>query len=99
MTDIVINACFGGFSLSEEAQKALGIRGAYPDNEDFDIESDNWDAYRADHRLVQTVRNLGPKANGGFAQLKIVTIPDGVDWTIKEYDGQEHIAEVHRTWR
>jgi hypothetical protein len=41
---------------------------------------------------------LGAEANGRYAQLKIVTIPDGIEWEIEEYDGNEHIAEQHRTW-
>ena len=42
---------------------------------------------------------LGELANGPNAELKVVEIPDGIDWTIEEYDGVEWIAEVHRTWR
>jgi len=30
--------------------------------------------------------------------LKIVDIPDGVEWEIEEYDGMEWVAEKHRTW-
>jgi hypothetical protein len=30
--------------------------------------------------------------------IKVITIPDGIEWEIKEYDGLEHIAEKHRTW-
>jgi len=33
-----------------------------------------------------------------FADLKIVEIPDGTNYEIDEYDGNEHVAEVHRTW-
>jgi hypothetical protein len=25
-------------------------------------------------------------------------VPDGVEWTVEEYDGREWVAEVHRTW-
>jgi len=31
--------------------------------------------------------------------LAIVEIPDDVEYTIEEYDGNEHVAEAHRTWR
>jgi hypothetical protein len=37
-------------------------------------------------------------ANGSFSRLKIVEIPDGVEWTIQEFDGNEWVAEKHRTW-
>ncbi len=48
--------------------------------------------------LVKCVETLGKKANGGCANLEVVEIPDGVQYQIEEYDGYEHIAEVHRTW-
>jgi hypothetical protein len=28
-----------------------------------------------------------------------VDIPLDIQWTIEEYDGDEWVAEVHRTWR
>lgn len=31
--------------------------------------------------------------------LRVVEIPDDVNWYIENYDGLEHVAEVHRTWR
>lgn len=48
--------------------------------------------------LVDVVESLGEKANGRHARLKIIEIPDDVNWEIDEYDGYEHVAEVHRTW-
>lgn len=48
--------------------------------------------------LVECVETLGDKANGSVAKLRIVEIPDGIDWEIDEYDGIEQIAERHRTW-
>jgi hypothetical protein len=54
---------------------------------------------RTDPFLIQVVEELGKDANGGCAELAIVEIPDGTDYTIEEYDGNEHIAETHRTWR
>lgn len=57
------------------------------------------DIPRDDPALIQVVEELGSKkASGDHADLKIVEIPDDVDWEIEEYDGNEHIAEKHRTW-
>lgn len=53
---------------------------------------------RSDPILVQVVEELGEKANGDFAELKVIKIPDNINYTIEEYDGMEHIAENHRTW-
>lgn len=56
------------------------------------------DFKRDDPALVQAVEELGDEANGQFAILKVVEIPDDAEYTIDEYDGMEHVAEVHRTW-
>jgi hypothetical protein len=53
---------------------------------------------RNDPVLVQVVEEMGDKANGRYAKLAVVEIPDDVDYTVEEYDGMEHIAEAHRTW-
>jgi len=53
---------------------------------------------RSDPILVQVVEELGEVAAGRHAELKIVEIPDDVQWDIEEYDGLEHVAENHRTW-
>ena len=54
--------------------------------------------YRDDPLLVQCVEELGDRANGRSSKLKVVEIPDGVNYVIEEYEGYEHIAEKHRTW-
>ena len=56
------------------------------------------DIQRDDQELVRVVEELGSAANGPFAELTVVEIPDGVEWKIEEYDGNEHVAEKHRTW-
>lgn len=60
------------------------------------------DIPRDDPDLIRVVKELGSGhrtgASGDCSELKIVEIPDNVDYTIEEYDGNEHIAEVHRTW-
>ena len=53
---------------------------------------------RDDPILIQVIEELGVAANGQCADLQITEIPDGIDYTIEEYDGNEHIAENHATW-
>lgn len=88
---IVINKCFGGFSLSKEACEELGIASYY------DVKDK--EGFRADPKLIAVVEKLGSeRVSGGCAELAIIEIPDGVKWQIEEYKGLEHIAEQHRTW-
>jgi hypothetical protein len=56
------------------------------------------DIKRHDPALVQTVEEMGDKANGTYAELTVIEIPDDVNYVIEEYDGMEHVAESHRTW-
>lgn len=53
---------------------------------------------RTDKDLIKVIEELGDKANGACAKLKIVEIPDGIEYEIDEYDGIETIREKHRTW-
>ena len=55
------------------------------------------DIKRDDPILIKVVEELWKEASGWFAQLEIIEIPDDVEWHIEEYDGNEHIAENHRT--
>ena len=61
-----------------------------------------WDSWTRDNRshplVLRVVEELGEKADGECAELKVVEIPDGTEYEIGEYDGIEHIAEKHRTW-
>ena len=56
------------------------------------------DIERDDPILVDVIRQLGSKADGRHAKLKIVEVPAKVKWDIAEYDGMEWVEEVHRTW-
>jgi hypothetical protein len=56
------------------------------------------DIERHDPALIQVVEEMGDKASGDHAELKVVEIPDDVNYIVEEYDGLEHIAEEHRTW-
>lgn len=116
MKKIVINTCYGGFGLSDEAmERVLDLkRITYYKRTDKNLvlfytkaqnenEVDNqmiseYDFERDDPALVQAVEELKEKANGPYAELKVVSIPDDVEWYIHEYDGAESIHEEHRTW-
>lgn len=92
MPKIVINKCYGGFSLSDKAmEKYQELSGCKPDIYYYDIA-------RTDPYLVQTVEELGAEANTKVSKLKVVEVPDEIDWELQEYDGIEWIAEKHRTW-
>ena len=56
------------------------------------------DVDRADPDLIAVVEELGEAANGSHATLEIFEIPDGTNYQIDEYDGNESIHEVHQSW-
>lgn len=90
MIRIVINRCFGGFGLSEEA---LAM---YNESSGKNV---TWarDIDRDDPHLVAVVDILGDRVNTRFSELKVVDIPDGTKWYVGEYDGIEWVAEG-ATW-
>jgi len=54
---------------------------------------------RADADLIAIIEELGSEqASGELASLKIVQIPNNVEWEIHDYDGREYVAEKHRKW-
>lgn len=79
---VVINSCYGGYGLSEEAIQWL--KNKYGDGVENDI------LERHDPRLVDCVETLGKKANGKFSKLTVVEI-DSNRYRIDEYDGYESI--------
>jgi hypothetical protein len=80
----VINTAFGGFALSASGKAEYCRRAGLATIWSGSIE-------RTDPHLVATVEALG-------GALKVVEVPDGVEWTIEDYDGREWVAEKHRTW-
>jgi hypothetical protein len=111
---VVINSDYGGFNLSDEAielyakYKGITLRKEERSadsalSSDYYLEEGNeWfncrEIPRNDVELVRVVKELGEKANGFCASLKLVDIPLDVQWFIEEYDGNEWVAEKHRTW-
>lgn len=56
------------------------------------------DVERTNPLLIQVIEELGEEANGRFAKIDIIEIPNDVEWEIDEYDGIETVHEVHRSW-
>ena len=94
---IVINAWYGGFGLSDEAEAMWRAvkKVADPDGVYY------YDIMRDDSDLVHIVETLGEKASSTYSQLKVVEVPMWLKqkgWDIHEDDGREWIAERHYTW-
>ena len=53
---------------------------------------------RTNPHLIAVIEEMGEEADGDYAQLEIIEIPDDVDWYIDYYDGMETIREKHRSW-
>ena len=134
---IVINVCFGGFGLSDEAfelymkkknikwvekdanaildrssyysipkkeysrlaKEAFEKDGSYKNFKEDECYLSYSNIERDDPILVEVVEELGEKVNSRCAKLEVVEIPADVKWAIDEYDGNESIHEVHRSWR
>jgi hypothetical protein len=88
---IVINKCWGGFGLSDYA---LGLYKELSGDDKVSV----YEIRRDDPMLVQVVEDLGENANSNYSELKVVEIPNDVDWYIHDYDGVEVINECHRHW-
>ena len=85
---IVINRCYGGFGLSDEA---LALLSELKGHQVF-ASSFLPDRMRLDKDLVTVVEQLGERANGDYADLQIVSI--NKPFRIVEYDGAERIETM-----
>lgn len=82
MGRVVINNCYGGFSLSDEACEWL-------EEHNIEIESNYYlDIPRHHPLLIQCVEELGNEASGIFSNLMIEEF-EGNIYRIDEYDGKE----------
>ena len=82
---IVINVCFGGFGLSDEAEAFFEKR----------IEWLNDSELRTNPLFIQKVEEKSEWVSNDCSKLKVVEIPDeATDWEINEYDGWENIIYV-----
>lgn len=92
-----------GWRAYREGPRKRGARDAlfvtiFTPDEKYVLTSHPHDLDRHHPELIRVIEELGEKANGACASLRIVEIPDGTEYVVEEYDGNEHIAEKHRTW-
>jgi len=85
MTEIVINCCYGGFGLSQDA---LDLYNKYSGKS---IDSLYYEFTRTDPILVRVVEELGDKANGSCSRLIVYELEPGTKYRIEDYDGYESI--------
>jgi len=87
---VVINVDYGGFSLSKLVKQQY--RPEKTAHLDRYVERD-------DPELIKIIESIGlDSAAGDQAKLAIVGVPEGVEWEITEYDGNETVVEKHREW-
>lgn len=80
---IVINKCFGGFSVNDNIVKMLNLESRY------DLEDD-----RTNVKLIELIES-GVNVNDDYSDLVVVEIPDdATDYMINEYDGYETVYYV-----
>lgn len=80
---IVINRCFGGFSVNDDIVKMLNLESRY------DLEDD-----RTNVKLIELIES-GVNVSDFISDLVVVEIPDdATDYIINEYDGYETVYYV-----
>ena len=85
---IVINDCFGGFSLTDDMRNTLGLVTNFPMDEEL---------RRNDPKLIQLVEDYikSGENTSQCTHYKIVEIPDkATDFAVNEYDGLESVIYV-----
>jgi len=92
ITDIYDNSLFI-YAVTKDMGEKTNI--LYNDKNDYFYAND---IERTNKLLIQVVEELEDEANGSCAKLRIIEIPDGIEWEIDEYDGIETVHEVHRSW-
>ena len=81
---LVLNKCYGGFSLSSDAARLLHL------------ENDYDEISRDDPQLIHILEKYGYAVmSGEHSLLKIVELPPtATDWKIMDYDGYETVIYV-----
>ena len=104
MNKIVINVCYGGFSLSRKACQVLADQGVECAAVALDLCKDEGffhyrpEVARHDPRLVKVVEDMGERANGSCADLRVIDLGETRAYRIHEYDGKERFEVGGDDW-
>ena len=93
---IVLNKCYGGFSISREAAELMAQNGCERAKRELEDSKKGWYGYgyvdgmkdgydRKSEHLILAVETLKEKANGNLASLKVIEIPDDIDYYINRF--------------
>ena len=89
----VLNSCYGGFEISDEAREYLEDRGLY-----FPLDTDNLE-FRCNPILVKAVQEKPDLFNGDCCNLRIIYFSkdeyESGSLSISDYDGRESL-EVNK---
>ena len=91
---VVVNNCYGGFELSEEALKYMNIPYKKDGRWVFPEDSNYLGSYecRTNPRLVEFIEEFGSdRASGDCSKLGIEEVPQGCLFRIDNRDGLESI--------
>ncbi len=94
---VVINTSYSNFAISADAISLIQKKIKNPKAKS-QINAYSFDNDRSNPLLVEAVQKLGAKANGLYTTLKIVEIPDDIEWQVDAINGKEVIREKHRVW-
>lgn len=102
MPQVIINKSYGALHFNDEVIALYKKR-----NPHNIVDLTDHDLLRQNVFVIGIVKEIGVMNSAGEyinvhetpgRPIKIVDIPDDVEWELCEYDGIEHIAEKHRTW-
>lgn len=92
MAKIMYNQCYGGFTLSNQAQAMYKAKKGLAEHESLGYQWD--DIARHDEDMIAIVEVLGPEASGQCSDIAIKEIPAKFVhyYYIEEYDGMESVS-------